>query len=89
MTRKKTSGICFLEEIGGLKKAGTAFPREVMYWAGYTYRYWCYYTAESSQDIYQTANAQTMKQCWPGFHTLDVEMAIDDLKELHKQLCTH
>lgn len=23
--------------------------------------------------------------CWPGFHTLDVEMAIDDLKEIDEQ----
>lgn len=77
------------DEIGGLKKAGTAYSREVMYWAGYTYRYWHYYTAESSREIYQTANAQTMNQCWAGFHTFDVEMAIDDLKELRKQSRTH
>lgn len=78
-----------IDELGGLKKSGTAYPREVMYWAGYTYRYWHYYTAESSREIYQTADAQTMEQCWAGFHTFDVEMAIDDLKELHKQLRTH
>lgn len=71
------------DEIGGLKKAGIAYPAEVMYWTGYTYRYWHYYTAESSQEIYKIADAQTMNRCWPGFYTLDVEMAVDDLKELH------
>lgn len=71
------------DEIGGLKKAGIAFPVEVMYWTGYTYRYWHYYTAESSREIYKIADAQTMNRCWPGFHTFDVEMAVDDLKELH------
>jgi len=26
-----------------------------------------------------------MSECWLGFHTLDVEMAIDDLKEIYGQ----
>jgi len=73
------------DEVGGLKKAGTTYPLEVMYWAGYTYRYWHYYTKECSREIYKIADAETMNQCWLGFHTLDVEMAIDDLKEIYKQ----
>lgn len=78
-----------IDELGGLKKAGTAYPLEVMYWAGYTYRYWHYYTSENSMEIYKTADAQIMQQCWAGFHTLDVEMAIDDLKELYRQSRIH
>ena len=26
-----------------------------------------------------------MSECWLGFHTLDVEMAIDDLKEIYRE----
>lgn len=73
------------DEAGGLKKAGETYPVEVMYWAGYTYRYWHYYTVESSREIYRTADAKTMATCWLGFHTLDVTMAIDDLKEIFQQ----
>ncbi|MEY8266659.1 hypothetical protein AALA79_09865 [Lachnospiraceae bacterium 64-25] len=73
------------EEVGGLKKAGTVYHQEVMYWAGYLYRYWHYYTNESSREIYQMAPAKTMNECWLGFHTLSVEMAIDDLKEIYRQ----
>lgn len=54
-------------------------------WAGYTYRYWHYYTGEESREIYKIADARTMNECWRGFHTLDVEMAIDDLKEIYDQ----
>lgn len=72
------------EEVHGLKKAGETYPMEVMYWTGYVYRYWHYYTNEDSAAIYKTADAETMKDCWPGFHTFDVEMAIDDLKELYR-----
>lgn len=73
------------EEVHGLKKAGETYPMEVMYWTGYVYRYWHYYTNEDSAAIYKTADAEKMKDCWPGFHTFDVEMAIDDLKELYRQ----
>ena len=70
------------EETGGLKKAGITYPVDMMFWIGYTYRYWHYYTRENSRDIYKIADAKTMNECWLGFHTLDVEMAIDDLKEI-------
>lgn len=73
------------EEAGGLKKAGTTYATEVMYWAGYTYRYWHYFTNETSFEIYKIADADTMNECWLGFHTFDVEMAIDNLKEIDKQ----
>ena len=44
-----------------------------------------YYTGESSRAIFRTAGAETMNDCWLGFHTFDVEMAIDDLKDLYTQ----
>ena len=75
------------EEVNGLKKEGITYPVEVMYWIGYTYSYWHYYTKEASREIYKTANADTMNECWLGFHTLDVEMAIDNLKEIYRQNC--
>lgn len=73
------------EEVNGLKKAGMVYHAEVMYWIGYIYRYWHYYTNENSWEIYKIAGAETMNECWLGFHTLDVEMAIDDLKEIYRQ----
>lgn len=73
------------DETGGLQKAGETYAREVMYWAGYVYRYWHYYLDESSRDIYKIANAITMNECWLGFHTLDVEMAVDNLRDIYRQ----
>ena len=55
--------------------------KEIMYWIGYIYRYWHYYTGETSKVIYRIADAERMRNCWLGFHTLDNEMAIDRLKE--------
>lgn len=73
------------EEMDGLLKSNNTYSREVMYWTGYVYRYWHYYTEETSKQIYQIADAELMNSCWLGFHTLDVEMAIDDLHEIHRQ----
>lgn len=75
------------DEVKGLKKAGMTYSSEVMYWIGYTYRYWHYYTGEYSHEIYKLANAKTMNECYLGFHTFDVKMAIDDLKEIYEQKC--
>ena len=69
-----------LDETGGISASGDLYDREVMYWCGYVYRYWHYYTGEPSKEIYRIADAERMNRCWPAFHTLDVEMAIDDLR---------
>lgn len=73
-----------VEEVGGITTDGEFFSREIMYWAGYVYRYWHYYTGENSSEIYKMADAKRMKESWLGFHSLDVEMAIDDLREIYR-----
>jgi hypothetical protein len=61
------------------------YGREVLFWIGYVYRYWHLLTGESSRDVYMQADARQMNECYLGFHTLDVAMAIDDIKEIHRQ----
>lgn len=67
---------------GGLPKVGDMLPEEAMHWMGYTYRYWHFYTGESSREIYGTTDANAMALGYPGLHTLDVEVAIDRLREM-------
>lgn len=57
------------------------YSREIMYWMGYVYRYWHYYTGETSAQIFATASDKDMAQGWLGLHALDTQMAIDRLKE--------
>ena len=59
--------------------------KDVMFWMGYVYRYWHFYTGEESGKIYKQAPFETMNINYLMFHTMDVEMAIDDLKEIYKQ----
>ena len=68
-----------------LSVAGEVYPKDVLYWIGYIYRYWHYYTGESSAKILRQAPATTMKRNYLMFHTMDPVVAIEGLKELHQQ----
>lgn len=68
-----------------LKLKHETFSRDALYWMGYVYRYWHYYTNEESKIIYKQAPFETMMINYFMFHTMDVEMAIDDLKEIYRQ----
>ena len=37
------------------------------------------------EELNGLSDAATINDCWMGFHTLDAEMAIDDLKEMCKK----
>ena len=67
-----------------LTKDGEIYDKETLYWAGYIYRYWRFYTGESSREIYKQAPAKTMKVVYLMYHTMSPEMAIDRLKEAYK-----
>lgn len=65
----------------GCRKDGNIFDGDVLYWIGYLYRYWHFYTDENSKAIYRQADADTLNAVYLGYHTLDIEMAIDRLRE--------
>ena len=74
-----------MEEITLEKCSGDNYSREEVYWMGYVYRYWHFYTGEESVKIYRQAPFDTMTTNYLMFHTLDVELAIDNLKEIYCQ----
>lgn len=79
-----------LEEIissagDALSAVGDVYPKDVLYWIGYVYRYWHYYTGESSAKILRQAPALTMKRNYMMFHTMDPVLAIENLKEIYNQ----
>ena len=79
-----------LEEIieeaeGKLNAKGEVYSKDMIYWIGYIYRYWHYYTKESSKTIYKQAPVETMKRNYLMFHTMAPEVAIEDLKEIFIQ----
>ncbi len=67
-----------------LSKDGEIYDKETLYWIGYIYRYWNFYTGESSKEIYKQAPAKTMNVVCLMYHTMSPEMAIDRLKETYE-----
>lgn len=61
------------------------YDTDILYWIGYIYRYWHYYSGEDSAKIYKQAPVETMKRNYMIFHTMDPVLAIEDLKEIHNQ----
>ncbi|HIR92347.1 MAG TPA: hypothetical protein IAB98_02860 [Candidatus Egerieimonas intestinavium] len=79
-----------LEEVASaagdsLTTDGELYDTDILYWIGYIYRYWHYYSGEDSARIYKQAPAETMKRNYMIFHTMDPVLAIEDLKEIHNQ----
>ena len=68
-----------------LAEKGEVYSKDVIYWIGYIYRYWHYYTEESSKAIYKQASVEIMKRNYLMFHTMAPEVAIEDLKEIYRQ----
>lgn len=64
---------------------GDVYDKEALYWMGYIYRCWYFYTGESSKAIYKQAPAKTMNSMYLMYHTMSPEMAIDRLKEAKKK----
>ena len=74
-----------LKDEKDLSVVGEKYNLDVLYWIGYLYRYWACSRKESSRKIYRYASAKTMKRNYLAFHTLDPEIAIDDLIEIWRQ----
>ena len=64
---------------------GEVFSKDVLYWIGYIYRYWHYYSGEDSKKIYKQAPVEDMKRKYMMFHTMDTVLAIEDLKKIYNQ----
>ena len=70
-----------LQEENVPSRNGAIYDSETLYWTGYIYRYWHFYTKELSKDIYKQAPAALMRAMFLMYHTMSPEMAIDRLKE--------
>lgn len=68
-----------------ISEDGEIYSKDVLYWIGYVYRYWHYYTNEDSAKIYKQAAVEVMKRNYMMFHTMAPELAIEDLKEIYRQ----
>ena len=71
-----------------LEKGGSIYFGEVLYWTGYIYRFWHFYKGSDSSKIIKAAPPETMNRNFTMFHSMDPEMAVDDLIEIKNQKST-
>lgn len=63
------------------KECDEVYSSEYIYWLGYIYRYWHYYTKESSKEIYKQAPVKVMKHNYARLYMMTPEEVIEILKE--------
>jgi hypothetical protein len=83
---KKHDGLFSNDKTNGNK---LLFTNDELYWIGYMYRYWHFLTGEKSKNLYRQAPVKIMKNVYPGFHTLDGKIAIENIKSLRKRGLQH
>ena len=71
-----------MDECKDSLKGGELYSKDEMFWIGYTYAYWHLLTDESSKKIIVQAPPKIMKRSYAGLHTVDMQLAIEDLKKL-------
>ncbi len=76
-----------LEELAETEKLkhGKTYSKDIMFWIGYLYCYWHFKTNEESKEIVKVAPPKTMFQTYFGLHTVGLDYAIDDLKDLYEE----
>ena len=71
-----------IDEAGDrFEKPGEVYAEELIYWIGYIYRYWHYWTEESSKEIHKQVSAKVTKQNYERLYAMTPEEVIEVLKE--------
>ena len=70
------------DECKGKLAIGEQYTKDVLFWIGYAYSYWHILTGESAKKILAQAPPKLMKRAYAGLHTIDMQLAIEDLKQL-------
>lgn len=74
-----------LDKQYGLSSYGSKkYHRDIMYWTGYLYRYFCYCYDVSSKQAYKLLPFKYIASTYEPYHSLDVSQAIERLLETKK-----
>ncbi len=57
------------------------YPTELLFWIGFTYRYWCFAANMSSKMVYSLCSAKEMSELYYAYHTLDPAQCVDRILE--------
>lgn len=69
------------EQYGKLNYGSVKYNKDIMYWCGYLYRYFCYTYEISSKQAYMLLPLKYVSSTYEAYHTLGTSLAIDRLLE--------
>ena len=69
------------EQYGKSNYGSVKYNKDIMYWCGYLYRYFCYTYDISSKQAYVLLPLKYVSSTYDAYHTLDTSLAIDRLLE--------
>ena len=72
------------EQYGKSNYGSEKYDKDVMYWSGYIYRYFCYTYNISSRQAYKMLPLKYVASTYSAYHTLDPVVAIERLLEAKK-----
>ena len=68
-------------QYGSTNYGSEKYNKDIMYWCGYLYRYFCYTYDISSKQAYMFLPLKYVSSTYDAYHTLDTSLAIDRLLE--------
>ena len=69
------------EEYGASNYGSVKYSRDEIFWIGYLYRYFAYYYALTSSQVYKIVKPKELRGLYEAYHTLDVKQAIERILE--------
>ena len=77
--------VAMVEEEYQNAECGTVkYDKEELYWIGYFYRYFAYTYEKTTKNIYKIIKSKELRVLYPGYHSLSVAQAIEQVLEAKK-----
>lgn len=59
------------------RNKGTVYPKQIMHWIGYFYRYASYLTNISSKQLFKKISPKYLLKVYPLYHSVDIVKAVE------------
>lgn len=69
------------KEYGPFDFGQLKYPKEVLHWMGYLYRYWACTYNYTSKQLYKIIPAKELAELYYGYHSLSIPQAIERIME--------
>ena len=61
------------------RNRGKVYPKEIMHWIGFFYRYASYLSGIDSKTLFKKINPNKLCEAYPLYHSLDIQKAVETI----------